>query len=203
MSGLLLIDICASRTIVSFSAPLFPWQCCRASLAAKPNLLRRVVSVALKLLPRQIGAVVARFSEELLAGLEGLRRPAHLLGAIICSYLTWGIEAGAYWLVMFAFDLELSYAAALLLVGAVNLAGLIPASPGQIGVYEFVVISILAALGIASPLATACAVVLHITIWLPTTVTGFVLLLKQGLGWADVGRAESIKSAESSKSEAS
>lgn len=200
--SLLLIDIKSDevKTIVSVSAPLFALALLIAlSLAAKPSLLRRVVARALDLLPRRIGAVVANSSEELLAGFAGLRRPAHLLGAVICSYVTWGIEAGAYFIVMRAFDLQFSYAVALLLVGAVNLAGLIPASPGQIGVYEFVVISILAALGIAAPLATAYAVVVHITIWLPTTVTGFILLLKQGLGWADVGRAAAIRSAESAR----
>ncbi len=198
--SLLLIDIESDqvKAIVSVSAPLFALALLIAlSLAAQPSLLRRVVGLALVLLPRRIGAVVANSSEELLAGFAGLRRPSHLLGAVICSFVTWGIEAGAYYIVMRAFDLQFSYAVALLLVGAVNLAGLIPASPGQIGVYEFVIISILAALGIAAPLATAYAVVVHITIWLPTTATGFILLLKQGLGWADVGRAAAIRSAES------
>ena len=204
--SLLLIDIESDEveTIVRASTPLFGLALLVAlSLAAKPILLRRVVALALDLLPRRLGAIVANSSEELLAGFAGLRRPSHLLGAVICSYVTWGIEAGAYYMVMRAFDLQLSYAVALLLVGAVNLAGLIPASPGQIGVYEFVVINVLAALGIAIPLATACAVVAHITIWLPTTVTGFFLLLKQGLGWADVSRANAIKSVESAQSEAS
>ena len=81
-------------------------------------------------------------------------------------------------------------------MGAVNLAGLIPASPGQVGVNEFVVISILTALGIGASVATAYAVVIHIVIWLPITITGFALLLKQGLAWADIGRASEIEGAE-------
>ena len=198
--SLLLIDIDFDEVeaIVSISAPLFALALLVAlMLAAKPNLLRRVVTLALTLLPRRLGAFVASFSEEALAGLEGLRRPAHLLGAVASSYLTWAIEAGTYWIVMRAFDLEFSYAVALLLVGAVNLAGLIPASPGQVGINEFVVITTLTALGIATAEATAYAVLVHLTYWLPITVTGFILLLQQGLGWADVGRAKDIKSAES------
>lgn len=203
--SLLLIDIDSDEieTIVGITAPLFALALLIAlSLATRPSMLRRVVALALGLLPRRIGEVVARSSEELLAGLEGLRRPSHLVGAVACSYLTWGIEAGAYYIVMHSFDLQFSYAVALLLVGAVNLAGLIPASPGQVGVYEFVVISILVALGIAVPLATACAVVVHITIWLPTTAAGVVFLLKQGLGWADVERATALKRAGTALSEA-
>ena len=172
-------------------------------LAAKPALLRRLVGWAAAILPRALGQAAQRLSEDVIAGLEGLRSPRHFLGALLVSFLTWGIEAGTYWLVMAAFGLELNYAVALLLVGAVNLAGLIPASPGQVGVNEFVVISILTGLGIAAPLATAYAVVVHVTIWLPITLAGFVLLLKQGLGWADIGTASELEYADAARGESS
>ena len=194
--GLLLIDLKSTEvgTIVGITLPLFTVAMLLALLlAAKPDLLRPVVYLALKGLPERLSAFVAHFAEEIIAGFEGLRSPAHLLGAIISSFLTWGIEAGAYWIVMRAFSLDLNYAVALLLVGAVNLAGLIPASPGQVGVNEFVVISILTALGISAPIATAYAVVVHLAIWFPITLTGFALLLKQGLGWADISRARAMQ----------
>lgn len=202
--SLLLVDVESSaiETIAGFAAPLFAAALLLAfALAARPNLLRRIVASARNVLPGRIGLLIARSSEELLAGLAGLRKPRHLLGAVGSSFLTWGIEAGAYWIVMRAFDLELGYAVALLLVGAVNLAGLIPAAPGQMGVYEFVIISVLTALDIDLPLATACAVVIHIVIWLPITLAGFALLLKQGMGWADIGRAKHINRAASPRSD--
>ena len=197
--SLLLIDVESSavEAIVGLSAPLFALAMLLAlSLAAKPTLLRRAAQAAGKLSPRRFRALIVSFFDEVAAGLEGLRSPTHLLGAIVSSYVTWGIEAATYWLVMRAFGLELDYAVALLLVGCVNLAGLLPASPGQVGVNEFVVISILTALGIAAPAATACAVVVHIAIWLPATAVGFGLLLRQGLGWADIGRAKEIRETE-------
>lgn len=198
--SLLLIDIDSEEvaTIVAVSAPIFALALLFALLLAlAPQLLRRVVSLALKPLPQGLAAKAAQFADEIIAGFAGIRSPAHLLGAVISSFVTWGIEAGTYWLVMRALGLELDYAVALLLVGAVNLAGLIPASPGQVGVNEFVVISILTALGIALPTATAYAVLARLAIWLPITATGFALLLRQGLGWADVGRAKDVKSAAS------
>ena len=202
--SLLLIDINSDdiATIISLSAPFFALAMLLAlALAANPALLRRVAGLFAKLAPQRFSAAVIRFFDEVAAGFEGLRHPAHLLGAIVNSYVTWGLEAASYWLVMQAFGLELNYAVALLLVGAVNLAGLIPASPGQVGVNEFVVISILTALGIAAPLATACAIVVHLVIWLPITAAGFALLLQQGLGWADISRAQAIGRAKSGPSE--
>ena len=204
--GLAAIDLQSPtvEAIVGLTMPLVSIAIVAALfLAAKPALLRRLVRRAVTILPRALGQAAQRLSEDVIAGLEGLRSPRHFLGALLVSFLTWGVEAGTYWLVMFAFGLELNYAVALLLVGAVNLAGLIPASPGQVGVNEFVVISILTALGIAAPLATAYAVVVHLTIWLPITLAGFILLLKQGLGWADIGMAKELKSAESLRAESS
>ena len=198
--SLTMIDVESSAidTIVGVSAPLFAAAMLLAlALAAKPNMLRRAANAAIKFLPQRVRAAVSGLADEVLAGLEGLRSPVHLLGAVISSFATWCIEAFTYWLVTVAFGLELSYAVALLLVGAVNLAGLIPASPGQVGVYEFVVISILTALGIAAPLATAYAVVVHIAIWLPITLAGFALLVNQGLNWTDIGRAKGINYEES------
>ena len=194
--SLLLIDVHSPEveTIARVTTPLFVVALFVALfLAARPNLLRQVVKLTVRFMPGRLGQAVAELSEEVIAGLEGLRSPVYLLGAIISSFLTWGIEAGTYWMVMYAFGLELNYAVALLLVGAVNLAGLIPASPGQVGVNEFVVITILTALGLPTPTATAYAVVVHFTYWIPVTVTGFAFLLRQGMGWADIRSAGELE----------
>ncbi len=178
------------EAIAALSTPLFLLAILLVfSLAAQPNLLRKLMSLLLKILPERLGEVISGISEDIIAGLESLRSPIHLLGAVISSFVTWGIEAGVYWLVLFAFGLEMPYAVALLLVGAVNLAGLIPASPGQVGVSEFVVITILTALDVPTALATAYAVTVHLTIWLPITIGGFLFLLRQGMGWVDIRRA--------------
>jgi len=194
--GLLLIEVNSREAdaLARVTAPLFAVAMLLALLlASKPAMLKRVIITALKPLPPRLGAPGARLADEIIAGFAGLRNPAHLIGAVVTSFVTWGIEAGTYWLVLRAFALDLDYAVALLLVGAVNLAGLIPASPGQVGVNEFVVIAILTALDLPLPAATAYAVVVHITIWLPVTVLGFALLVKQGLGWADIGRARDLQ----------
>ncbi len=202
--SLLLIDLRsgAVETIVSAAAPVFTLALALALLlAAKPALLGRFARRLSALLPLRLGAAITGFSDEIAAGLAGMRSAANLPGAIAASYLTWGIEAATYWLVMQAFGLELNFAVALLLVGSVNLAGLLPATPGQAGVNEFVVISVLTALGVAAPTATACAVVVHIVIWLPITVAGFALLLRQGMGWADISRASALSGAEDTSPE--
>lgn len=196
-ASLLFIDVQsdALAAITSVTAPLFVFALCVAFfLAAKPHLLRALIRGVTQVLPQSLGGPISRVGEDVIVGLEGLRSPVYLLGAIASSFVTWGIEAGTYWLVMQAFGLQLNYAVALLLVGAVNLAGLIPASPGQVGVNEFVIITILGALNHSGAAATAYAVVTHLVIWLAPTAIGFVLLIRQGLGWADIRRAGELES---------
>ncbi len=94
---------------------------------------------------------------------------------------------------MLAFDIHTGYAVALLAVASVNLAGLIPASPGQLGVYEFFASTVLIATGVGEVLAVAYAIVVHVVIWLPVTLVGFFFLIRQGLSLAAITRAQELE----------
>jgi uncharacterized membrane protein YbhN (UPF0104 family) len=95
--------------------------------------------------------------------------------------------------VSFAFDLHLGYEVMLLVVGTVNLAGLIPASPGQVGVFEFFASAVLVGVGVNELAATSYAITAHIVIWLPVTVAGFIFLVRQGLGWDAIAYARELE----------
>lgn len=187
------------RAVASFAAPIFLMALSVFfALAAKPNLFRRIVAQVTRLLPGRAGQVVRSLSEEVIQGLEALRSPKYLAGAIVSSYASWSIEAGVYWIVTWAFDLNISYWGILIVVGTVNLAGLIPASPGQIGVYEFFVALSMTALGVPQDQALGYALVVHVVIWLPVTVVGFVFLAAQGLGLGAITRAQALKTSDQS-----
>lgn len=184
------------RAIASVAAPLFLGALAVfLALAARPNALRALLRGVARLLPQRVGAALTRAGEDVVSGLEGLRTPADLAGTVASSYLTWMVEASVYWLVSFAFDLNLSYVVMLLVVGVVNLAGLIPASPGQFGVFEFFVAAVLVAAGAPSVAAHAYALVVHMVIWLPVTLVGLFFLLRQGLSLSAVARAQQIETA--------
>lgn len=194
--SLLLLEVDSPQIdlVVKVSTPLFVTALLVfLFLAAQPNLLRQLVKFIVGILPEKLGDILSNISEDIIAGLEGLRSPVYLLGTVISSFLTWGIEAGVYWIVMTAFGLDLGYPVALLVVGTVNLAGLIPASPGQVGVYEFFVSTVMIAMGVESALATGYAVVVHIVIWLPVTLVGFFFLIRQGMGWSDITHARELE----------
>ena len=198
MFSLLFIDIQSAEVaaIVSIATPLFVGAVTVFFLlAAKPALLRGLMGALSRILPDRLATLINHVGDDMTSGLAGLRTPALLMGAIISSYVTWTIEAAVYWIVMFAFGLDLSFAVALLVIGAVNLAGVVSAAPGQVGVYEFVVSAILVALGASAAIAASYAVVVHLVIWGPTTLFGFLLLLRQGMGFADIRRARELEQA--------
>ncbi|MEQ8678031.1 MAG: lysylphosphatidylglycerol synthase transmembrane domain-containing protein [Aggregatilineales bacterium] len=182
------------RNVATFAAPIFLTALALFfALAARPNLLRKLVEMVSRLLPGKIGELVSRLSEDVIDGLEGLRSPANLAGTVISSYVTWSLEASVYWLVAIAFDLNVSYAVMLVTVGTVNLAGLIPASPGQLGVFEFFVSAVLIGAGVLETRAVSYAIVVHLVIWLPVTLAGFAFLAQQGLGWNAVTHARDLQ----------
>jgi uncharacterized protein (TIRG00374 family) len=162
-------------------------------LAARPNTLRQLMHPFGRFAPRRLHKIFSRLADGVTEGLEGLRTPADLAGAIISSFASWMVEASVYWMVSFAFHLEVSYPAMLLTVGVVNLAGLIPASPGQIGVFEFFVSLVMVAVGVTEAQAKAYALVVHVVIWLPVTLVGFLFLARQGLGWGAITHAREME----------
>lgn len=199
--GLLLVDVTSEQIqlVLSIAVPIFGIAVVVFfTLAAFPNLLRRLVGWVAGLLPDAMSDIVLALSDSIIDGLGSLRSPLHLAGAIVTSYTTWAIEAVVYWMVMWAFGLDLGYPVALLVVGTVNLAGLIPASPGQVGVYEFFVSAVMVAVGIAQDTALAYAIVVHIVIWLPVTLVGFGFLVRYGLGWDAIRNANQLQEAQSS-----
>lgn len=181
------------RTVATLTAPLFIGGLgAFLFLAARPNLLRSIVQGVAKLLPERLRQVVMGLSEEVIGGLEGLRSVRDLSGTVFASYLTWSVETLVYWIVAQAFGLDISYFAMLPVVGIVNLAGLLPASPGQVGVFEFFVSRVLIGFGIAETQATAYALLVHIAIWIPPTALGFYFLVRRGLGWSAVVQASQM-----------
>lgn len=162
-------------------------------LATRPNILLQLALWVSHLLPGKLGDLVKSLSEEIVNGLVGLRTPADFLGMVVTSYAAWATEALAYWVVAFAFGIHVSYPAMLMTIGLVNLAGIVPASPGMVGVFEFFGHIALRAVGVNHDLALAYIIAVHVVIWLTPTITGFIFLMQQGLSLSAVTEAQEIQ----------
>jgi uncharacterized membrane protein YbhN (UPF0104 family) len=84
-----------------------------------------------------------------------------------------------------AFPFRTSFFSLLTMTAAVNLATALPSAPGYIGTFEAPGVAVLRAFGIPGPAAIAYTLVLHLVLWLPITLVGLLLFLREGLRGAD------------------
>jgi len=136
--------------------------------------------------------IPARFREKVLGimvrflgGLESLRSPREAIMVFLTSVVIWLLETGKYWLVMHAFDFQVSFFALMLMNGIVNLATTIPSAPGYIGTFDAPGIAVLKAYGVDQAAATGFTLVLHVALWFPITALGAYYMAREGIHWGD------------------
>lgn len=116
-------------------------------------------------------------AQSFIEGLSPLCNRKYAPAIVILSIIIWLIELSVYLLVTHAYGSELSFAACVLFMVAVNFSGLIPAAPGGLGVIEAVASSILVSLGIERELALTMVVTQHIMQYLVVGAPGAFILL--------------------------
>ena len=194
--ALLFVDFEESslQTVVLLTTPLFFgtlvmffW------LASNPNIARNLLLwLTNRFVPSGLRSKIVDLAEEFLSGLEGLRSVKALLGIIFNSLLSWTIESSTYWIVMQAFDFDVSFSVLLLVVGFGNLSTILPSTAGYIGTFHAVAILTLSAFDVDRTIAGSYAIVMHATLWLPITVAGMVALFNMGFQWRDINQARQV-----------
>lgn len=116
-------------------------------LLRSEGLVRRLVErlpgpagVRLRLLD-----VLANF----LSGLRALGRPSRAAGFAGLTVIIWFMDAFGSMVGARAFGLELTLPAALVLLAGLGLSSAVPSTPGYVGVYQFVAVTVLVPLGYA------------------------------------------------------
>jgi uncharacterized protein (TIRG00374 family) len=142
-------------------------------LATRPVLAARVAEATTRFLPvgprdRLRGVALSFFG-----GLAALGGVGVTLRVFALSCAAWLLEAGMYFLLMFAFPLTPSFPLAVLTTAVANLGTLIPSAPGYVGVFDFLGRSVLGQLGVPPATALAYVVVVHAALVLPVTLLGF------------------------------
>jgi len=108
----------------------------------------------------------------LVRGVAGSLRRRDLPAVGGLSLLAWGAWSFAAWLVARSLGIELSAVEAVFATSLVNLGVAIPSSPGFIGTYQWLSVSVLALFGVERTDAFAFSVLMHATWYIPTTLAG-------------------------------
>ena len=114
---------------------------------------------------------------------ELMRRRTRMAAAMAMSVLYWLLVGVTAWILASAMSLSISpIAATLVIMGTIFFATAIPAAPAAIGAFEFAVVYVLGAFGVASEPAFAFALITHAAFFLPPTLMAALLLPREGLG---------------------
>jgi uncharacterized protein (TIRG00374 family) len=137
---------------------------------AAPVAAERVVRRVLPW-PRLADRIVSLI-EGVRQGLMVLRTPGRLIAVLFWSLVLWVLNALAFYVGFWSFDIPVSYAGALLLQGLLVLGITIPSTPGFFGPFEAVIVAVLALYGTPRDVAFSYAISFHITSFVPITVLG-------------------------------
>jgi uncharacterized protein (TIRG00374 family) len=129
-----------------------------------------------RLLPLRLAHKSAAALLRAKAGLSALRRPSMALISLAWSFAVWMLAACTNFVLFLAFDLRLSFGAALMLLVLLHIGIAPPSSPGRLGVFHALTVAGLAMLGIEQSLSLAYATVLHALVYLPQILPGVLLL---------------------------
>jgi glycosyltransferase 2 family protein len=143
-----------------------------------------------RLVPARLRPSVHGIFDKFIAGLQSLRSPREVALIFLSSTLIWLCETMKYWFVMHAFPgMWVSFGVLMLMTAIVNLFTSIPSTPGYIGTFDAPGIAILTRFGVPQGIATGYTLVLHVALWLPITLLGAFYMLRESIGWRDIGRA--------------
>ena len=150
----------------------------RLSTRTRLPFLARMPWVGKQDLEQIAGSLIDGFS-----GITTLKLGPPLL---LWSVAIWSVISIYYWVVLIAFDPAQTLIAGLAVASVTALGMTIPASPGYIGVFEFLTRMTLILFGMTAEAALGYALVAHVIVYVVYCLLGIVSMLQQNLSYAEI-----------------
>ncbi len=151
---------------------------------------RLAEAVITRIIPQRFRSPLRGVAQRFVQGAQSLRSPRDVLAVFLSTVVVWLLETMKYGSVARAFDLALPFSGLMLINGLSNLFTVIPGAPGAVGTFDAGGMLGMRALGVDDSLAAAYVLTLHVVLWLPVTSLGVFFVLREGLRWSDLRRAE-------------
>lgn len=157
-----------------------------AGMASSQSLLVRLQALVAPRLPQGVTRLAFAVAGQFVQALKASGGVVQLPKVIFLSLVSWGIVGLSLLCFIRAFGLAVPWAAAPLVMVAVNLGGAIPSSPGGIGVFEFLASLALSAWLQDGSLGLAFAVFVHAMNLGLIVALGLAAAWREGVGWAEL-----------------
>jgi len=149
--------------------------------AANESRSRRAYDRLVGLLPGPAQERFRSLYDGFSAGLRSVRSGRSLVYAGLLSLLHWTNGSLALWLLCFAFPLDLPFTGALFANVALAVSVGLPQAPGYLGVFHTAIETALRTWSVDPTPAQAYAVVFWFVSFVPITLTGALLFVREGL----------------------
>ena len=137
-------------------------------------------------LPARYGAYLQSRLEAAMESLSLFQKPRDLLSANLWSAVVWVSAVLTNQMVLWAMGLQLNWEASMLLLAVLQAGISFTNVPGRIGVFEAICILVLGLYGIDQATALAYGLLLHVVVFLPTTLAGIAGFFYLGLGRREI-----------------
>ena len=150
--------------------------------------MEQLVSRFLVFLPRKMVDKIVSQLRLATRGFDSLRNLREYPVLLLNSLLQWLLMAAAIYLSIYAFDISVPWASAVLVLGLIVAGITLPSAPGFFGTVELCFVVGLAAFAVDESLALSAAIFYHIITWGTATIVGLALLRFADLSLADFER---------------
>lgn len=139
------------------------------------NLIRRLP------LPPALRGRLLHLADQVLLGMRAFHQVGRFLGFVALTIVIWICDTCGTMVAAHALGLTMSFSMAMLLMTGLGLGSALPSTPGYVGIYQFVAVTVLVPLGI--PKSAALAFILMMQAY------GYVVLLLLGLPCLNILRS--------------
>ena len=145
------------------------------------SLFEKITGYFYGLLHKKIGDFLSNLTHKFIDGLSTIKDFKRLVKIILSSAVCWFCSVITIWLGFKAFGLEDNLVLASFVLTVLSISSMIPASPGNIGVYEYFCVFTFNVLGHSAEKGTAFSIVMHGTQYLYILVLGIIIAIIEGI----------------------
>jgi hypothetical protein len=122
--------------------------------------------------------------------LKRINSPFNLIFSVVLSFCTWFSMTIALYLVILMLGIKVEFRVIPFVCALLNLGLTIPSSPGYVGVYQFLLVYLLAIFGVPKHEGFTISIIYHAMWFVPYSIIGFIFLLKEHLKIREIRRLE-------------
>jgi uncharacterized protein (TIRG00374 family) len=159
------------------------------------NRLSAVISVwSSRLLPVRHQGNIRQLFDSFFAGLAAMRNKKNLAIATLLSIPIWTTYALGTYAALNACNIDVPFSASWVVLAFVGIGVSLPSAPGFVGTFQFFTVAALALFSVDRQTAFGYSVLHHLSQYIPVTLFGWILLIKEQMSLGDLAAIKSEKS---------